>query len=280
MRVFLLALVSFCFIHADAQYYYKDILGTRESADLVKTYQVNKVSRVVLTSFDGNNQKSADFYVEQVFTPSTQVLKTTTRSDMGSESILLSYIDGNGRIIKTVDSNNILTSYTEYAYNDAGQLLSVSSSSVDSAKHSNEKEQHLWQWENNKPVRMLRIKNRIDTTYVSFKLDEDGNISEEQETRRGVRSEPIYYYYNENNQLTDIVRFNKKAKRLLPEYMFEYSEDNRVIQKITVPANSFDYLIWRYQYNQQGLKTKEAIYSKDDKRKQLGRIEYQYFFGT
>ena len=280
MRVFLLALVSFCFIHADAQYYYKDIHGTRESADLVKTYQVNKVSRVVLTSFDGNNQKSADFYVEQVFTPSTQVLKTTTRSDMGSESILLSYIDGNGRIIKTVDSNNILTSYTEYAYNDAGQLLSVSSSSVDSAKHSNEKEQHLWQWENNKPVRMLRIKNRIDTTYVSFKLDEDGNISEEQETRRGVRSEPVYYYYNENNQLTDIVRFNKKAKRLLPEYMFEYSEDNRVIQKITVPANSFDYLIWRYQYNQQGLKTKEAIYSKDDKRKQLGRIEYQYFFGT
>ena len=98
--------------------------------------------------------------------------------------------------------------------------------------------------------------------------------------QRGVRSEPVYYYYNENNQLTDIVRFNKKAKRLLPEYMFEYSEDNRVIQKITVPANSFDYLIWRYQYNQQGLKTKEAIYSKDDKRKQLGRIEYQYFFGT
>ena len=280
MRVLLPALVFFCFIRADAQYYYKDILGTRESADLVKTYQVNKVSRVVLTSFDGNNQKSADFYVEQVFTPATQVLKTTTRSGMGSESILLSYIDGNGRIIKTVDSNNILTSYTEYAYNDAGQLLSVSSSSVDSAKHSNEKEQHLWQWENNKPVRMLRIKNRIDTTYVSFKLDEDGNISEEQETRRGVRSEPVYYYYNENNQLTDIVRFNKKAKRLLPEYMFEYSEDNRVIQKITVPANSFDYLIWRYQYNQQGLKTKEAIYSKDDKRKQLGRIEYQYFFGT
>ena len=45
--------------------------------------------------------------------------------------------------------------------------------------------------------------------------------------------------------------------------MFEYSEANQVIQKITVPANSFNYLIWRYQYNAQGLKTREAIYSKE-----------------
>ena len=26
----------------------------------------------------------------------------------------------------------------------------------------------------------------------------------------------IYYYYDEKNRLTDIVRYNKKAKKLLP----------------------------------------------------------------
>ena len=123
---------------------------------------------------------------------------------------------------------------------------------------------------------MLRIKNKVDTIYVSFKTDEKGRIIEEQETRKGVKSEPYYYYYNNSGQLSDIVRYNPKARRLLPEYMFEYSPSNQVIQKITVPSGSDKYLIWRYQYNAQGLKTKEAIY---DKQKQLtGKVEYQYSF--
>ena len=59
--------------------------------------------------------------------------------------------------------------------------------------------------------------------------------------------------------------------------MFEYSPANQVIQRITVPANSSEYTIWRYQYDSKGLKTKEAIYNK---QKQLtGKVEYQYSFG-
>jgi hypothetical protein len=125
---------------------------------------------------------------------------------------------------------------------------------------------------------MLRIKNKKDTTYVDFKLDENGNVTEETETRKRVTSRPYYYYYNDNNQLTDVVRYNDRAKQLLPEYMFEYSASDQVIQKITVPSNNSDYLIWRYQYNPQGLKIKEVVYSKHDKRNPLGKIEYQYSF--
>jgi hypothetical protein len=125
---------------------------------------------------------------------------------------------------------------------------------------------------------MLRIKNRIDTTYVDFKFDEKGNVIEEISTHKGVRSEPVQYYYDESNRLTDVVRYNSKVKRLLPEYLFEYSPSNQVIQKITVPANSSNYMIWRYQYNDRGLKIKEAVY---DKQKQLtGKIEYHYSFGS
>lgn len=280
MKSLLLALTLLLTISSRAQYYYKDIVGTRESADLIRTYRVNKVARVVLNSYDENNTRSEEFYIEQQFSPAESQLKTITRTDPESLSILVSYADAEGRVIKTIDSSRFLVSYTSYRYNAAGQLVSVTSSSSDSAHKSTEGEEHIWQWSNDHPVRMLRIKNRVDTTYIDFKLDENGNVSEEQETRRGLRSEPVYYYYNDHHQLTDIVRFNKKAQRLIPEYMFEYSDANRVIQKITVPANSFDYLIWRYQYNAQGLKTKEAVYSKEDKRKQLGRIEYQYFFGS
>ena len=241
---------------ASAQHYYKDIVGTKETAEMMKAYTTNKVSRVVLKSYDENNTVNDDFYVEQTFSAPRQTLTTLTRSNTGHESVLVSFIDEKGNVVKTIDSSSIVVS----------------------SQKSNESEQHLWIYNNNQPARMLRIKNRVDTTLVTFKLDESGNIIEEQEKRKGVLSEPVYYYYDANNRLTDIVRYNKKAKRLLPEYMFEYSPSNQVIQKITVPSNSDDYLIWRYQYNGQGLKTKEVIYNK---QKQLtGKVEYQYSFAS
>jgi YD repeat-containing protein len=59
--------------------------------------------------------------------------------------------------------------------------------------------------------------------------------------------------------------------------MFEYSAKNQVIQRITVPGNGSNYLIWRYQYDDRGLRVREAIF---DKYKQLtGKIEYQYQMG-
>lgn len=276
MKSFLAAIVLFISFSASAQYYYQDIVGTRETSAIMKAYRDNKVNRVVLTSYDENNTRSDDFYVEQLFSATNHTLKTTTRSDMDHESVLTSYLDDNNNVIKTTDSSNIVTTITNYAYNPAGLLISITSFSSDSSKRTTESEQHVWQYDNNKIARMLRIKNARDTTYVNFKLDDAGNIIEEQETRKGVKAPSIYYYYDNNNRLTDIVRYNNKAKRLLPEYMFEYSPSNQVIQKITVPSNNDNYLIWRYQYNGQGLKTKEVIYNK---QKQLtGKIEYQYSF--
>ena len=278
MKSFLSAIVLLISCSASAQYYYQDIVGNKETSTIMKAYRDNKVNRVVLTSYDENNTRSADFYVEQLFSAANQTLKTTTRSDMDHASVLTSYLDDNNNVIKTTDSSNIVTTITNYAYNPAGFLISITSFSSDSSKRTTESEQHVWQYDNNKIAGMLRIKNATDTTYIDFKLDAAGNIIEEQETRKGVKSPSIYYYYDNNNRLTDIVRYNNKAKRLLPEYMFEYSPSNQVIQKITVPSNNDNYLIWRYQYNGQGLKTKEVIYNK---QKQLtGKIEYQYFFGS
>jgi len=278
MKSLLAAAVLLFSLPASAQHYYQDIVGTKETSATIKAYRANKVSRVVLNSYDGDNTRIDDFYVEQQFDPATQTLRTITRSDMEHQAVLTSSIDANGNVIKTVDSSNIVTTVTNYNYNPEGHLVSVASSSSDSAKRTTETEQHLWQYSNNRIARMLRIKNNTDTTYVDFKLDENGNVIEEQQTRKGIKSEPFYYYYNANNQLTDIVRYNNKAKRLLPQYMFEYSPSNQVIQKITVPSNSDDYLIWRYQYNNQGLKIKEAVYNK---QKQLtGKVEYQYSFGS
>lgn len=259
---------------SNCQYYYKDIIGSEQTTNLLKTYRNNKVNRVMVTSYDGENTKMDDFYVEQQFSP--EALKTITRSNVSNESILISYIDANNRVTKTIDSSDVVTSYTTYTYNSDGLLVSTLSSSTDTGKTSSQSEQHIWQYQNRKPVSMLRIKNNNDTTYIRFRIDEKGNVAEEQETHKGITSEPVYYYYDDNGRLTDIVAYSKRAKRLLPEYMFEYSPANQVIQQITVPDNSSQYTIWRYQYDDKGLKIKEAIYNK---QKQLtGKLEYQYSF--
>lgn len=275
--LFLAAVLAFSST-AFSQYYYKDIIGTRETADIIKAYQTNKVTRVVLNSFDEDGTKTENFYVEQAFSPATQTLTTTTRSGLTDESVLTSHINAQGLVVKTLDSSPGLVTTTEYNYDATGQLTSLISTSVDSSKRVNLVEEHKWEYSNGKITRMLRIKNKVDTTIVTFKLDDNGNISEEVSVRNGIKSEPVYYYYDGQNRLTDIVRYNNKVRKLLPEYMFEYSSSNQVIQKITVPANSSEYLIWRYQYDDRGLKVKEAVFNKQ--KKLNGKIEYLYSFSS
>jgi hypothetical protein len=260
------------------QYYYKDIIGTKETAGIIKAYQSNNVSRVLLNSFDEDGTKTENFYVEQVFSPATQTLRTITRSGQAEESTLTTYINSDGQVIKTIDSSLTMVSAALYQYDNGGRLVSLTSTSSDTSKKLTLEEEHRWVYKDGRIDHMLRIKNKVDTSVVTFKFDENGNVAEEYSERKGVRSEPVYYYYDKQNRLTDIVRYHPKARRLLPEYMFEYSSSNQVIQKMTFPSNGSDYLIWRYQYDDRGLKVKEAVYNK---QKQLnGKIEYFYSFGS
>ena len=124
---------------------------------------------------------------------------------------------------------------------------------------------------------MLRIMNTHDTTEIRFSLDEEGNVIDERSYKKGVEGETTYFYYDEKNRLTDIVRYNKKLSKLIPDYLFEYDLNNRVIQKITTFSNlSQGYLIWRYAFNEKGLKTKEALFNRD--KVMTGKIEYIYSF--
>ena len=119
------------------------------------------------------------------------------------------------------------------------------------------------------------FKSLFTPSVTGIVVDEKDNVIEERNYRRGVLTDPIYYYYDDKNRLTDIVRFNYKANRLLPDYLFEYDNNDRVIQKITTTSGlNLGYLTWRYVFDERGLKTKEALFNKE---KQLqGRIDYSY----
>jgi hypothetical protein len=272
MKTFLLSLCILSLSTARSQHFYKDIIGTKETTELVRLYKKNNVRSVQLASYDADNTRNEGFFVEQVFTPAS--LKTITRSGDEETSTLISYINDAGQVIKTVDSSSAMVSTTIYSYNPTGTLAAINSTSGSAAGTFVQTEEHKWEWDGAKIKRMLRIKNGLDTSIVSFVLDETGNVIEERSVGKGPASEPVYYYWDAQSRLTDVVRFHTKSKRLLPEYMFEYSPSHQVIQKITVPANNSNYLIWRYQYGSDGLKVREAIYTKQ--KELTGKIDYTY----
>lgn len=273
--LFLLVIISMHLTTA-AQYYYKDIVGTKETSDMLRAYKTNNVKKVILTSYDHEGQKIEDFFVEQIFNSIINTLTTITRSSVSGESFLVSYIDHENRVIRTIDSSQSLISHTNYTYNNDGDLIFVASTSYAPGSDLKQHEEHIWEYNNDKIIRMIRVKNHVDTTYLEFKQDETGNIIEESGIRKLMKSEPVYYYYDKQNRLTDIVRFNRRVRKLLPEYMFEYSGNNQVVQKLTFPANNSNYLIWRYQYDNRGLKIQEAVFDKQ--KKLTGRVKYEYSF--
>lgn len=278
MKAFVALAALFFVLPSHAQYYYKDIIGTKESAELITSYRNNKVRTVALNSYTINNTPIDNFSIQQEFLPAQQALRTLTKSEYTSTSYLTSYIDADGRVVKTTDSSNGVVNTTLYTYNNAGNLTAVLFTAGDTLT-AVKTDDHLWQYDAQNRVRqMMRIKNKMDTAIVTFKLDEDGNVIEEQEKRRALIEEPYYYYYDAANRLTDIVRYNKKAARLLPEQMFEYSSSSQVIQRISIPQNSDDYLIWRFAYDNRGLKTKEIIFNKQ--KEQTGKVEYIYTFSN
>ena len=278
MKTLLSLALLFLSFTGSAQYYYKDILGTKESNDLVASYRNNSVQNVTMKSYTVNNTPLDDLSVQQVFSPETKTLLTITKTAYQPASYMTTFFDEEGRTVKTTDSAAGNVSTTTYQYNQQGQIQSIFTQFGDSMA-ALKTDAHIWQYDGqNRISKMLRIKNGKDTSVVTFVVDANGNVIEEQETRRFIKEEPFYYYYDAKNRLTDIVRYSKKAARLLPEQMFEYSVRNNLIQRTTIPQNSNDYLIWRYRFNDRGLKTREEIFNKD--KELTGKVEYSYTFSN
>jgi len=284
-NIFFAAFILATSLSLQAQYYYKDIVGTRQFNQTIKLYLDNKVSSVEATGYDGEGRKNSDFSENQYFFGDRNLLKISTRDKTTITSQYYRF-DAKGLLTTISDTSTSLASTSTYSYDEKNNPVLIKNIITDSDDSINQTEIHQWFYNaEGKPIRMLRILNSRDTTDVRFTIDEKGNVVEELPFIKKISREKTYYYYDTKNRLTDIVRYNIKAKRLLPDYMFEYSSENMVIQKITtLSTNGLPYLTWRYVYDNKGLKTKEATFIKpreatsNQDQVMTGKIEYSYRF--
>jgi len=263
MRVWFTLLVLFLLATSSAksQYYYKDIVLTRQNQENWTSLHDHRVKQAEMRSLDANEEPTPDFNCVQSFSPDYGTITTFTKSANMPASTLTAYYDPKGRIIRTTDSSDTYKSTTEYTYNNRGQIISLLNISMETDNQVSAIEKHLWIYEGDQLKMMIKIRGEKDTTLVNLVKDDQGNIVEEKAVREGQSLPSIYYYYDNDGRLTDIVRYNQKAGRLLPDYVFEYHA-GRLSSMLLVPAGSTDYQNWLYQYDANGLKTSETCYDK------------------
>jgi YD repeat-containing protein len=259
---------------ADAQYYYNDIVANLQSNNQYQLIKKNRIKKVTAVSYESDNELNQAFKIEQSVNTDASKIATTSVYEGSGNSFSTGYY-ANNRIERNEDSSNRVFTTTQYSYNSAGNVTSITTTTRDAFMGSSSKEDHQWFYnEKNQPAYMFKIKDGVDTTRVDLIYDEKGNVGEEVWKRKGRVTEHYYYYWNDNHQLTDIVRFNNKVRKMLPDFLFEYDAEGRVSQMTQVPANSSNYMIWKYVYDEKGLKKRELVVNKQ--RQPVGRVEYQY----
>lgn len=267
----ILLLMAVC--SAKSQYYYKDIVLSKQNQENWKSLKDQKAKEVNIVSLDANDEPTPGFTCTQKISSDFSSISTYTKSTDIPESTVTTYYNPIGRLIKTVDTSDTYKSVTEYYYNDAGQLSRLINTSIETDNQIVAPEKHVWLYEGGSLKQMIKIKGETDTTFVALEKDEKGNVVEEKPVHAGQSLPSTYYYYDEEGRLTDIVRYNQKAGRLLPDYIFEYNAGH-LSSMLFVPSGSTDYQKWMYSYKANGLKESEICYDK--KRQVVVKISYSY----
>lgn len=258
---------------AQGQYYFNDIIAQEQTQEKYNLFRKHKVKKIIANSFETDNTPTQGFSLVQELQIDGK--KMTTELTTGSNIETITSIYELSKLKRTSTNKTGINTKTDYSYTDKGQIAKIISTTTDTVLKIPATEVHEWSYnKEGKPIQMLKIKNNIDTTIVSFLLDEQGLVIEEYWKKKTKVIEKYYYYYDADKQLTDIVRFNIKAKKLLPDAVYEYNANHQLIKAMQVSAEGRSVVYWEYTYNIKGLKESET--ARDKEQRMLGKIVYSY----
>jgi hypothetical protein len=265
---------------AFSQFYYNDIISPANISKQMSEYVINKVATINATATDAFGMRNNSFYEMHEVKENGKLLKISKLDETGK--LNTTYRFGiNNQLLSQEDSAYKMKNVTTYKYDNNNRVISVLNITYDPENEFNETEEHVWQYNaTGQPVKMWKIVNRKDSLQYGFSHDENKNVADEYMVRNGVKYDPTYYYYyDESNRLTDIARYNKIAKKILPDLIFTFDEKSNLIQKLaTVPGPVAGYVTIRYGFNEKGLKNKEVLFNR--LKEKTGAIDFAYTFSN
>jgi hypothetical protein len=266
-------LLFFVFQTTWCQYYYNDIISLKQSNEIYAAFKRNNITLVTATSVESDNTPTTGFSYKRQITNNGSLVTTDISLEATGPTETQEYYTNN-LLSKSVDSSANVSTTVNYKYNQDGNIDWIETQTDDTSRNMHSVEVHKWFYTNNIPDSMLRIKDNADTTFVHFKKDDKQNIIEEVWLKKNRIIEHYFYYYNNSSQLTDIVRFNTRAQRMLPDFLFAYNDNGTLSQLTQIPQGSSDYITWQYVYDERGLKIKDALFDKHQQL--LGTVTYTY----
>jgi len=262
---------------SSAQFYYKDLIIHQGNLQQYQLHKNNRVQTININSFEGTGEKSEGFMFSQQYNASWSQLKTIAEIENSGRNVVINFYNSQGLLYRTTDSSNGNYTVYEYGYDSLSRLVQIQNYTLAIGDKNKSAETHNWFYDmDGKPEKMERIRDKSDTMIYMLKKDSLGNIIEENGFHKKVPGEKTYYYYDAENKLSDIVRYNKRSAKLVPDYMFDYDEKGMLMQMVNIPEGGGQSITWIYKYNEQGLKEEESCYLAQ--KKLAGRMAYQYVF--
>jgi YD repeat-containing protein len=274
MKIILVFIACFAALDGYSQYFFNDIVSTQTSNDQYKLLRSGRIKKLTGTSYEPDNTVSEGFLLEEDISMDGKRITVNTGISGGKPGTT-TYTYELSKLRRSRSYSNGIENRTEYIYNDKGRIQQISLITTDTAMKYTSTEVHEWTYTAaGEPASMLRIKDKTDSTQVVFVRDEKGLIAEEHWKKKGRDIETYYYYYDDAGRLTDIVRYNTRLRKLVPDFQYEYDVHNRIIRMTQISLGSASYFVWKYTYDERGLKLSETAYDKE--KKIAGRIEYTY----
>jgi YD repeat-containing protein len=270
---FLILFFSLSFSSLKAQYYYKDLLSVIQQNKQFSILKNENIQLIKISSFDENDQPSEGFFCEKKINKNFTQAQMMSKSNITGESLLVTDYNSEGNVIKTTTTTPTTNNTVEFEYDTNGNISVIRTKTIADGDSSGITETHEYFYENNKPVKMIRKKNNSVISTITFVTGDKGNIIEEDPSGNSL-DKKYYYYYDDQNRLTDVVHYNIIAKRLLPDYMFEYNTANLPKQMISVDETGRNYFIWKYSYTDTHLPEIQKCFSKE--KRLLGTIQFDY----
>ncbi len=277
-RHFLLGALALLFsLQNKGQYYYRDLVSHQENLEKFSRLKKARVVSSTVTSYEQNGAPSEGFSLRQQCNPGYTQVRTIMEVPFSGRMSMTNYYTTDGRLYRTTDSGYQTYTTYEYGYDSVQRLVRIVQRAQASGEKSVTAETHRWEYdERGFPLRMIRLKGQGDSSEVKLVTDEAGRVLEEFTMTNGTPGEKTYYYYDDAGRLTDIVRYQARAGKLVADMMFDYDEQGRIKQRITLDQGTRAQTTWIILYNEQGLVAEEKCY--DTQKKLAGRMAYQYVF--
>lgn len=256
-----LLLIALSYTAANAQYYYKDVFKTLRTNKAIQQGLKNQTKTITINSFNGQGKPISGFKITKTFYPGAHKIKTISQAPYSGSNYSTSFYDKKERVTLVKDSSARAKSSTQIFYHSEKQIDSIIfitySDQPDSLQHQfmplspdTLREKHVFYYDAKGNIKkMIRYKNNRPYKTIYFKTDSLGQIFKEYQKSK---ESPIYYYRHKAGRLTDVFHFSYGLKKMIPNYLFNYSPQGQLIKKTVVKPNKHNFLEWHYTYNQKG----------------------------